>query len=314
MTLGNYSGTNQADQRDLSPRVGAQFIAPAVSPTLVVKIGGGAGVATANIVREIAQYVAEGQRVVLLHGGSDLTNTLSEKLGHAARMITSPSGMTSRYTDSETLRIFAMAVSQINTELVADLQQQGVNAIGLAGVDGRLLVARRKAMVRSVTPEGRVQILRDDYTGQVEQVNAGLLEQLLDAGYTPVIAPLALSYEGERLNVDGDRAAAAVAAALHADALVIMTNVPGLLADPQDANTLICSIPADQLEEYMHYARGRMRKKLLGAQEALEGGVSRVCIGSESLCAAVEGSGTIITRVPAIVSQVQEDREMVSVS
>jgi len=282
--------------------------------TLVVKIGGGAGVATANIVREIAQYVAEGQRVVLLHGGSDLTNTLSEKLGHAARMITSPSGMTSRYTDSETLRIFAMAVGQINTELVASLQQQGVNAIGLAGVDGRMLVARRKAVVRSVTPEGRVQILRDDYTGQVEQVNAGLLEQLLDAGYTPVIAPLALGYEGERLNVDGDRAAAAVAAALHADALVIMTNVPGLLADPQDANTLIGTIPADQLEEYMHYAKGRMRKKLLGAQEALQGGVSHVCIGSESLRAVVQGSGTVITCVPAIVSQVQEAREMVSVS
>jgi [amino group carrier protein]-L-2-aminoadipate 6-kinase len=263
--------------------------------TLVVKIGGGAGVATANIVAEIAQYVAEGQRVVLLHGGSDLTNTLSEQLGHAIRMITSPSGMTSRYTDAETLRIFAMAVAgQINTELVASLQQHGVNAIGLAGVDGRLLVARRKAVVRSVTPEGRVQILRDDYTGQIEEVNASLLEQLLDAGYTPVIAPLALSYEGERLNVDGDRAAAAVAAALHAEALVIMTNVRGLLADPQDANTVITTIPASELDDYMHYAKGRMRKKLLGAQEALRGGVARVCIGSESLRAVVNGSGTII--------------------
>ncbi len=282
--------------------------------TLVVKIGGGAGVATANIVREITQYVAEGQRVVLLHGGSDLTNTLSEQLGHAVRMITSPSGMTSRYTDSETLRIFAMAVvGQINTELVASLQQQGVNAIGLAGVDGRLLIARRKAVVRSVTPEGRVQILRDDYTGQIEQVNADLLEQLLDAGYVPVIAPLALSHQGERLNVDGDRAAAAVAAALHANTLAIMTNVPGLLIDPQDANTLIRTIPADQLEMYMHYAKGRMRKKLLGAQEALQGSVSRVCIGCESLRAVVEGSGTVITHLPAIVHQVQEDRAMASV-
>jgi len=281
--------------------------------TLVVKIGGGAGVATANIVREVAQYVAEGQRVVLLHGGSDLTNTLSEQLGHTVRMITSPGGMTSRYTDSETLRIFAMAVGQINSELVASLQQQGVNAIGLAGVDGRLLVARRKAVVRSVTPEGRVQILRDDYTGQIEQVNTSLLEQLLDVGYTPVIAPLALGHQGERLNVDGDRAAAAVAAALHAEALVIMTNVPGLLADPQDASTLIRTIPADQLEEYMSYAKGRMRKKLLGAQEALQGSVSRVCIGSESLHGVVEGSGTVITCMPTIINQMQEDREMVSV-
>src|SRR5438876_476681 len=282
--------------------------------TVVVKIGGGAGIATENILGEIACCIAQGQQLVLLHGGSDLTNTLSRRLGHPVRTITSPGGMVSRYTDSETLSIYAMAVAgQLNTEIVANLQRRGVNALGVTGVDGRLLLARRKAALRSVTPEGRVQILRDDYTGQVEQVNAGLLEQLLDAGYIPVIAPLALSYEGERLNVDGDRAAAAVATALHADALVIMTNVPGLLADPQDANTLIRTIPADQLEECMHYARGRMRKKLLGAQEALQGGVSRVCIGSESLHAVVEGSGTAITHIPVMVSQMQEDREMVPI-
>lgn len=276
--------------------------------TVVVKIGGGAGVATANILQEIAQLIADGQRVVLLHGGSDLTNTLSEQLGHPMRMITSPSGMTSRYTDRETLGIFAMAVAgQINTDLVAQLQQLGINAFGLSGVDGRLLVARRKAVVRSVTPEGRVQILRDDYTGQIEQVNSGLLEQLLDAGYTPVIAPLALSHQGERLNVDGDRAAAAVATALHAEALVIMTNVPGLLADPQDSSSLIRTIPASRLEEYMQtYARGRMRKKLLGAQEALQGGVRRVCIGNASLPQVLRGNGTVIAAESASVAETND--------
>src|SRR5579859_92030 len=135
--------------------------------TLVVKIGGAAGIDTANIIREIALCIADRQRLVLLHGGSDLTNTLSQRLGHPIHMITSPSGMVSRYTDRETLRIYAMAVAgQINTELVAQLQQQGVNALGLAGVDGRLLLARRKSIVRSLTAEGRVHILRDDYSGQ----------------------------------------------------------------------------------------------------------------------------------------------------
>jgi acetylglutamate/LysW-gamma-L-alpha-aminoadipate kinase len=141
-----------------------------------------------------------------------------------------------------------------------------------------------------------VQILRDDYTGQIEQVNSALLEQLLAADYTPVIAPLALSHEGERLNVDGDRAAAAVAAALHAYELVIMTNVPGLLADPADQSTLIRHIAVDQLEDALQYAQGRMRKKLLGAQEALRGGVQRVCIGSGSLQAVLNGAGTTIER------------------
>ena len=263
--------------------------------TLVLKIGGSAGIATENIVHEIAQCVAEGQRIVVLHGGSDLTNTLSERMGNPVRMITSPGGMVSRYTDRETLCVYAMAVAgQINTELVACLQQYGINALGLAGVDGRLLLARRKSIVRSLTPEGRQQILRDDYTGQVEQVNDALLRQLLDTGYTPVIAPLALSREGERLNVDGDRAAAAVAVALQANTLVIMTNVPGLLSDPEDNTTLIPAITAEHLADYMQYARGRMRKKLLGAQEALQGGVPRVCIGSTSLLRVLNGTGTTI--------------------
>ncbi len=275
--------------------------------TLVVKIGGGAGVATTQIVREIAHYLAESRakrRVVLVHGGSDLTTTLAQRLGHEIRVITSPGGMSSRYTDSETLQIYAMAVAgQINTELVALLQAQGVNALGLAGVDGRLLVARRKAVLRSVTPEGRVTLVRDDYTGQIEQVNHTLLEQLLAAGYTPVIAPLALSHAGERLNVDGDRVAAAIASALQAEELAIMTNVPGLLRDPAHPSTLIAKIAAHELESVLPYAQGRMRKKLLGAQEALQGGVPRVSIGSTSLLAVLNGAGTTIAAAPVAVER-----------
>ena len=100
------------------------------------------------------------------------------------------------------------------------------------------------------------------------------------------------------MNVDGDRVASAVAAALHADVLVIMTNVPGLLANPEDPATLFRSIPAHELADYVHYAHGRMRKKLLGAQEALQNGVPRVCIGSNSLLDVLNGSGTVIKSLP----------------
>ncbi len=100
--------------------------------------------------------------------------------------------------------------------------------------------------------------------------------------------------------MDGDRAAAAVAAALHADALIIMTNVPGLLSNPEDNATLIRTIPAERLADYMEYAMGRMRKKLLGAQEALKGGVPRIYIGSTSLLEVLHGSGTTIEASPII--------------
>lgn len=263
---------------------------------LVIKIGGAAGVTTDGLLDEIAQYLAQPERrLVLVHGGSDLTNELATALGHEVRMLTSPNGMTSRYTDSATLRIYAMAVAgQINTELVAQLQRRGINALGLAGIDGRLLLAKRKTAIRALTPEGRVQIVRDDYTGQIEHVNTQLLTTLLEAGYVPVVAPLALSHEGERLNVDGDRVAAAMAGALGASELAIVTNVAGLLRDPNDPSTLIRHIETGQLEAYTTYAQGRMRKKMLGAREALAGGVKRVYIGNAALEALLTGEGTVI--------------------
>lgn len=270
--------------------------------TLVVKIGGAAGVATTQVLDEISRTLGQPEadrRVVLVHGGSDLTNTLSAQLGHEVRTLTSPGGITSRYTDRETLRIYALAVAgQINTEIVAYLQGRGINALGLAGVDGRLLLARRKAVVRARMASGRVRIVRDDYTGQIEQVNTRLLHLVLDAGYLPVIAPLALDQEGERLNVDGDRAAAAIATALGARELVIVTNVPGLLRDRADPSTLLDHIEARHLDAATTYAQGRMRKKLLAAGEALTGGVRRVRIGNASLQELLCGAGTTIEMTP----------------
>jgi acetylglutamate/LysW-gamma-L-alpha-aminoadipate kinase len=269
--------------------------------TLVVKIGGSTGTLSEELIRELAYESRAGQQIVLIHGGSALTDTLSERLGHPIRKITSPSGMTSRYTDSETVQILAMAVAgQINTALVSLLQQQGVNALGLSGVDGRLLVAKRKAALRSKDADGRVHLIRDDYTGQIVQVNSQLLKQLLEAQYMPVIAPLALSTEGERLNVDGDRAAAAIAVALGAEKLVIMTNVPGLLRDVDDPNSVIQTLTASQINEYIHHTQGGMKKKLLGAQEALAGGVACVHIGNGSVLSTLKEEGTTIIAGPSM--------------
>ena len=107
-------------------------------------------------------------------------------------------------------------------------------------LDGRLIGAKRKDAVRAIDPEtGRQRIVRDDFTGKIEQINGQLLRLLLDAGYTPVVAPLALGQECERLNIDGDRAAAMVAGALHADHLIILSNVPGLLANFPDRKSVV---------------------------------------------------------------------------
>jgi acetylglutamate/LysW-gamma-L-alpha-aminoadipate kinase len=265
---------------------------------IVVKMGGGEGLGIDGLCADVATLVKGGQRLVLVHGGSHETNVLSVKLGQPPRFVTSLSGYQSRFTGRETLEIFAMAVAgKLNKLLVERLQGLGVNAVGLSGLDGRLLEGQRKSVLK-IREEGKSKVLRGDWSGTVERVNVGLLQLLLDNGYTPVVAPLAVSYEGEMVNVDADRAAAAIASALRAETLVILSNVPGLLSRFPDESSLVPFIRRDRVEEYAAYAQGRMKKKVLGAQEALAGSVGRVVLADGRIEApvsqALAGRGTVI--------------------
>lgn len=274
---------------------------------LVVKLGGAAGIEPAALVKDLAAYLkgagsGSGGRarreVVLVHGGSEAADELSLALGRPPRHYVSPSGVKSRYTDRAALEVLLMACAgRLNKLLVEALQREGVNALGLSGLDGRLLTGPRKTAVKAVL-DGRTLLIRDDYSGRLEKVNASLLRLLLSAGYTPVISSLALSYDGEALNLDADRVAAGVACALGADSLVFLTNVPGLLRDPADSRSLIARIPAGKLDVFQDVAQGRMKKKLLAAAEAIAGGVERVIIADarrpQPLTMALAGEGTVI--------------------
>ncbi len=263
----------------------------------VVKIGGGAGIALDHVSDDIAWMTDRGHVPLLVHGGSALTNRLAEQLGHPPEFVTSSSGFTSRRTDRRALEIFQMACASINKSLVERLQARDVNAIGLAGMDGQIWVGPRKDVIRTVQ-NGRTVVIRDDYTGRVEQVNTLLLETLMRDGYVPVLMPPAISYDGEAINVDADRAAARTAALLHADTLVILSNVPGLLRHFPDESSLIRKIRATDLRTMGEVARDRMKKKVLGAEEALAGGVSRVVFADgrvpHPVRRALEGEGTVI--------------------
>jgi acetylglutamate/LysW-gamma-L-alpha-aminoadipate kinase len=114
----------------------------------------------------------------------------------------------------------------------------------------------------------------------------------------PVIAPIACSHAGEALNVDGDRAAAQIAVALKADTLMLLSSVPGLLRNFPDERSLIRTIPRHEVQSYMDVAQGRMKKKVMGAGEALEGGVGRVIMADARITTpisnALAGNGTVI--------------------
>ncbi len=265
---------------------------------IVIKIGGTNGVNIDAVIADVVVQTKVGQQLIVVHGGSGETNAISEQLGHPPRFVTAVSGFTSRYTDRETLEIFAMVTSgKINTVLVEKLQKAGVNAFGLSGVDGRLLVAKRKDAIR-IVETGRQRMLRDDYTGKIEAVNQQLLRMLLASGYIPVIAPLAISPEGDAVNVDADRAAAMVAGAVKAQQLIILSNVPGLMRSFPDESTVISHIDKAKLEQSLDFAEGRMKKKVLGASEALQLGVGKVVFADGRIESPIQGAlagrGTVI--------------------
>ena len=265
---------------------------------IVVKLGGTEGVDFSAICSDAAEIIQSGQQIILVHGGSAEANALGEALGSPPKFITSPSGYSSRYTDRKTLEIFLMAVNgKVNTLLVEQLHRLGVNALGLSGLDGRLIQAVRKDSIQSIE-NGKRKIIRDDYTGKIERVNSELLLMLLGAGYLPVISPVAVSLQGEALNVDADRAAAMVAAAIKADTLLLLTAVPGLMKNFPDESTLLKQVSQAQLPSALEAAQGRMKKKILGAEEALKGGVSKVIIADgriqNPISNALNGNGTVI--------------------
>ena len=266
---------------------------------IIVKVGGSLGIDYGALCEDVAALHRGGQKLIVVHGGSAETNRVAEALGHQPRFVTSPSGYTSRFTDRRTLEIFEMVYCGVqNKGLVERLQRLGVNAVGLSGLDGRIFEGRHKDTVRSLE-DGKVKVLRGDHTGTVERINTGLLTLLLDNGYLPVLTPPGSSYEGLALNVDGDRAAAALAVAFGADALLLLSNVPGLLRNFPDESSLIAEISAGGVETYLEFAHDRMKKKVLGAVEAVRGGVKRVVFGdariSQPVTAALAGHGTVVS-------------------
>ena len=221
--------------------------------------------------------VAEKEGVILVHGGGKEVTKVSEQLGKEPKFVVSPSGIKSRYTDQETAEIFTMVMSgKINKIIVRLLQKNGVNAIGLSGVDAKVLKAERKKKLLIVNEKGRKQAIDGGYTGKITEVNAKFVKSLLEQGYTPVISPIAISEEFDFLNVDGDRAAAYVAGKVQTDKVLFITNVDGLLMDDK----LVTDLSLAEAKEIRPKVGFGMEKKILAATEALDMGVEEALIAN----------------------------------
>jgi [amino group carrier protein]-L-2-aminoadipate 6-kinase len=262
----------------------------------VVKCGGGAGIDADRVCGDVAQLVAAGQPVVLVHGGAGEIDRLAAQLGLARRTLVLSAGTTSRYNDPATLDALTMAMTgRVKPRLLAALAARGVPAVGLTGLDASLLVARRKSAQKAEV-DGRTVIVRDDLSGRIVAADPTLPRLLLDAGMTPVVSPPAAGQDGQPLNVDADRAAAALAVALGATRLVLLTAAPGVLSGggvPVPRLALPASGPVE-----VGWSAG-MRRKLGAARDALAGGVGQVVVADgrveRPIAGALAGHGTTLT-------------------
>lgn len=230
----------------------------------VVKVGGRALRAT-GLTRSIAALWSRSARLLVVHGGGDEVTALQEVLGEAP---TFAGGR--RVTRAADIALLRMALSgAANKALVASLLDQGVPAVGISGEDGPLLVAER-------VPDERLGLV-----GEPTRVNVPLLNALEDAGFVPVISPVARQDSGGTLNVNADDAAAAFAQAIGADELLLVSDVPGVLVDGEPRAIL----GADEARELVGNgsARDGMAPKLTAALSALERGVAGVRIGDVAM-------------------------------
>lgn len=264
--------------------------------TVVVKVGGARAVNPAGAVEDVAALTDEGEDCVVVHGGSTAVDETLDELGEEPEYVETPRGVVGRFTDERTMEVFEMVLpGKLNTDLTAQLRKDGVDALGLSGVDGGLLTGPRKSAVK-VVEDGKTKIRRGEHSGKIESVNDELLESLLADGYTPVVTVPMVADDGTPVNADADRAAAAVAGALEAT-LVVLTDVPGVLENPDEPKTLIerAATPAD-LERVESAAEGFMGKKVMAATEALADGAASVVVADANagnpIRSALDGGGT----------------------
>lgn len=272
----------------------------------VVKIGGAIGNALEPLMEELASRTTT-EHWVLVHGASGVTDELCRVCNVEPRYVTSPSGYRSRYVGEVERAIFEAASYSFSAHCATLLAMKDTPAVPLRPDVAGTAFAKRKESLRVVS-EGRQMILRGNYSGTVTRVDPKVVLKLLGKGCIPILPPLAMDEAGGvPLDVDGDRLGAAVAGALGSQVLVILSNVPGLLRDPSDPNSLIAEATSGDWDELEFCAKGNMKRKLLACKEALDAGVPHVILAdsrlSRPLSAALSGGGTHIWRTRPSMTQ-----------
>ncbi len=247
--------------------------------TFVVKVGGellDRPDTLDNIAVQIALIESLSIRVVLVHGGGPQATRMSRQLGIEPEMVAGR-----RVTSPPVLEVAKMVYAgQMNVDLLAALRKHGVRAVGLSGIDGQLVTARRRPPVTVVDDAGVERTVDYGEVGDVESVDPALVESLLSTRYVPTVASLAADAQGRPLNINADTLAEALATALKAYKLVFLTTAAGLLRDAQNPASLVTFAEPDDLADLMAggVISGGMRPKVEACMRAVQNGVRRTHI------------------------------------
>lgn len=268
----------------------------------VVKMGGdiqGDPEVLDQVAGQVSLLASLGIRLVVVHGGGPQATALSRRLGAEPRMVAGR-----RVTDDQALEVAKMVYAgSLNTDVVAALRENEVQAVGLTGVDGHLLTARRRPPVEVRTDEGTIETVDFGHVGDIQGADPRLLVTLMEARFVPVVASLAGDDDGHVFNVNADTVAETIAVALKAQKLIFLTGAPGVLRDRNDPSSLVTFADPDDLQGLMASGAlaGGMRPKVEACIRAATGGVERTHIidgkAPDSLLLEVftgAGTGTMI--------------------
>jgi len=261
---------------------------------IIVKIGGGAAINIPGIIEDLAGLA---EQFVIVHGANALRDKLAEDLGQPKQVLTSVKGYTSVYSDEKLLDVMMMAYAGLRNKRIVELcQQHGINAVGLSGLDGKIVQGKRNKGIR-VYQGKKLKIVRD-FSGKPQTVNAKLLRLLLDNGYVPVLTVPIIDEVNAAINTENDDVVRVLQQALEADTVINLIEAAGFLENQDDPASLIEHIPSAQLEAREQQVEGRMKRKMLAFRKLFEHGASKVIISdgrsAHPVDDALAGQGTVI--------------------
>ena len=261
---------------------------------ILVKIGGGESI---NLEAVIADLGRQDTAFIIVHGANVLRDQISAKLGLEKTILTSASGYSSVFSDQDAIDVILMSYAGLRNKRIVELcQRNNINAVGLTGLDGRLVQGERNKGIR-VRENGKTLIKRD-LSGKPRVINTSLLRLLLDNGYCPVLTIPIVDEKGFAINSENDDIIVKIAAALEIDTVIQLIEAPGFLDNPDDESSLVKRMTVAELNAREAVVEGRIKRKLLALTRLCANGKTRVIISDGRIEHPVEdalnGGGTHI--------------------